>query len=287
MENINEINVKLKKRIWELDFIRGFLILLMVVDHLMITVAFFFGPEWFKFAGGAENGFTKFFQASTFYYYHDARAVIQPIVVMTFIALCGLSTGFSRNNLKRGCQLGLVALLISAATRATGDDSLFISFGIIHMLASGIIVWAVISAVTRNNKHANLIIGIAITMIIAGLYFGAQSSDAVKYKIADCLYFLIETEESFDMSRGDFYPLIPWAGVFFLAAGLSPYLYPDKTSHLKRLDGKWNKPLCFFGRHTLIVYVFHVLVIIVVLEIISYLFATKGVWLFTDFLNFQ
>lgn len=34
---------KKRGRIWELDFIRGFLILLMLIDHLLMTVDYFMG----------------------------------------------------------------------------------------------------------------------------------------------------------------------------------------------------------------------------------------------------
>ncbi len=272
-----------KNRIWELDFIRGFLILLMVVDHMFITVCFFFGPEWFTAAqGDAANGLVKYFNAAVFYVNHPARAVIQPIVVMVFVTLCGLSTGFSRNNLKRGSILAIVAIIITMVTRAMPDQSTFIYFGILHMLAFCILVWSIITALTRNNKQANLIVGLAMTLLIAGLYIGAKTNAQFEFKLSRVVFVMIETEETFSMSPGDFYPLIPWSGLFYAAAALSPYLYPDKKTLLPALDGKWNKPLCFVGRHTLVVYVVHLLIIIAVLEIVGY--AGFKIWFFADML---
>lgn len=83
---------KKRGRIWELDFIRGFLILLMLIDHLLMTVDYFYGTEWLRLSHGATNGFTRFYAAAEFYMNHPAREVIHPIVVFTFITLCGLST---------------------------------------------------------------------------------------------------------------------------------------------------------------------------------------------------
>ena len=224
----------------------------MVVDHMFISVCYFFGPEWFTAASGdAANGFVKFFEASVFYVDHPARAVIQPIVVMIFITLCGLSTGFSRNNLKRGSILAIVAVIVTMVTRAMPDQSMFIYFGVLHMLAFCILTWSLIIALTKNNKRINLIVGLSLTILIAGLYIGARTNPVFEFKLSRVVFIMIQTEETFSMSPGDFYPLIPWTGVFFAAAALSPYLYPYKKSLLPALDGKWNKPLCFIGRHTL------------------------------------
>lgn len=272
---------KKTKRIWELDFLRGFSILLMVVDHLLITVAFFYGPEWFKLSGGAGN-LSKFYEAAVFYYYHPARDIIHLFVIFLFISLCGLSTGFSRNNLKRGCVLGLVSLAITAFTHAIKDESVFVYFGILHNLTFDIILWSILSAATRHNKKANTIIGLMLAFVVFGLFFATQTDAALKEKIGGSFFIFIQTESTFDMSRGDFFPLIPWSGIFFLGAALSPCIFPDKKSHLEKLDGKWNKPVCFIGRHTLIVYVIHVFAIVAVLELISYF--KYDIWLLTEYL---
>lgn len=49
---------------------------------------------------------------------------------------------------------------------------------------------------------------------------------------------------------------------------------------MPKLDGKWNKPVCFIGRHTLIVYVAHLVFIVAVLELASYCGFHE--WLFLD-----
>lgn len=52
---------------------------------------------------------------------------------------------------------------------------------------------------------------------------------------------------------------------------------------MPKLDGKWNKPVCFIGRHTLIVYVVHLILIVAVLELASYFGFHE--WLFLDMFN--
>ena len=70
---VQKTAAKKRGRIWELDFIRGFLILLMLIDHLLMTVDYFYGPEWLHLSHGATNGFTRFYAAAEFYMNHPAR----------------------------------------------------------------------------------------------------------------------------------------------------------------------------------------------------------------------
>lgn len=265
--------IKKRARIWELDFLRGFLILLMILDHLFMTVDYFFGPVWMNLSNGATNGFTKFYNASAYYIGHPAREVIHPIVVLTFITLCGLSTGFSRNNLKRACTLALISIGITTVTAVaeTYEPGFIIRFGIIHLLATCVATWAVVELITRHNKRLNFLLGITLGLIIAGLSMKATFDLDFQSKVASDAFVFVFTDGTFAMSPGDFWPIFPYAGIFFFASAVSPYLYADKKSLLSKLDGKWNKPLCFIGRNTLFVYVVHLIFIVAILEVASYL----------------
>lgn len=271
---------KASRRIWELDFIRGFLIILMLIDHLLMTVDYFFGPEWVRLSAGAANGFTRFFAASDFYMTHPAREVIHPVVVLLFITLCGLSTGFSRNIMKRACTLSFISIGITTVTAAINISGMYISFGIIHLLTVCVATWAIVNLITKRNKYANLFAGLALGLVVTALTMAVTFNENLMRKIGNDGFVFVFNDATFDRSPGDFWPLIPWSGIFFFAAALSSFLYADKKSLLPSLDGKWNKPFCFVGRHTLIVYVFHLIVLVAVLEIISY--GKFGKWLFID-----
>lgn len=276
---------KKRGRIWELDFIRGFLILLMLIDHLLMTVDYFYGTEWLRLSHGATNGFTRFYAAAEFYMNHPAREVIHPIVVFTFITLCGLSTGFSRNNMKRACTLALISIGITTATAIADsfEPGMIIRFGIIHLLATCVATWAVIELITRHNKFLNFLLGIALGFVIAGLSIRCAYDLDFQSKVASDAFVFVFTDGTFALSPGDFWPILPYSGMFFFAAAISPYLYCDKKTLLPKLDGKWNKPVCFIGRHTLIVYVAHLVFIVAVLELASYLGFHE--WLFLDMFN--
>lgn len=278
--NADNPSRKASRRIWELDFIRGFLIILMLIDHLLMTVDYFFGPEWVRLSAGAANGFTRFFAAADFYMTHPAREVIHPVVVLLFITLCGLSTGFSRNIMKRACTLSFISIGITTVTAAINISGMYISFGIIHLLTVCVATWAIVNLITKRNKYANLFAGLALGLVVTALTMAVTFNENLMRKIGNDGFVFVFNDATFDRSPGDFWPLIPWSGIFFFAAALSSFLYADKKSLLPSLDGKWNKPFCFVGRHTLIVYVFHLIVLVAVLEIISY--GKFGKWLFID-----
>ena len=94
-----------EKRIHEIDFFRGILILLVVLDHIFIYLSDYSAPEVWNITWKHE-----FFH--DFYAYGWIRGTIQPIVLMLFCFVSGISCAFSRNNIKRGFQTILVAVFI-------------------------------------------------------------------------------------------------------------------------------------------------------------------------------
>ena len=92
-------------RIWELDFVRGFCIVLMIIDHALYDLAFVFRYQWF---GGQESQgllywLTNF--AATDFFPSTFRDIAWWIAVFLFVFICGISCSFSHSNLKRGLRL--------------------------------------------------------------------------------------------------------------------------------------------------------------------------------------
>lgn len=272
----NKKNLK-KSRIWEIDFLRGIFILLMIMEHMFVCVAFYYGPTWFMMAD-KPDGLLKFFDASVFYIDHPIHIAIHLIVVCLFIFICGLSSYFSRNNLKRGAGLLIISMAITLVTYFLKDIDAYITFGILHNLSFNILIWAIITIFTKNDKKKNLTIGLTISLTISILFLASTVNTNFKEKLGDFFYILTETDATMSKSPGDFFPIIPWSAMFFLGASLCPYLYPDKTSLLQKADGKWNKPICFVGRHTLIIYLLHIFLICGILELVTY--SSYGQWTF-------
>lgn len=277
-----------RKRIWELDALRGFCIILMVFDHAFFMIAYFFGPMWFGSDFSGPTFLEWLVRASRFYQEHRAREIIHPIILLFFFGLCGISSSFSRSNLKRGLQLMVVALVISLVTYFFDGGSKFIHYGTITFLATCVLVWTLFYTLLSFDKKVqkygmpivSFMLFIVITVIFhvymndpldglpseLGWLFRSHTADGVRR--ASAFY-----------SPGEHMSFFPWASFFFFGAAVGPVLYRKKKSLLPKLDRAWNKPLTFFGRHTLIIYVIHQIAIIGILLLVSYFWATPGDWL--------
>ncbi len=279
---------KTKKRIWEIDFLRGFCIFLMLFDHAALMLSSYFGPSWY--GGYAAMRSSSLFGAKLctlceqYYFYSDLRAIGHPIVLFIFFSISGISCAFSRSNLKRGIQLAIVSALYTLVTYILDETmslGCYTTFGVLHFYAFCIIFWAVVSKLCNDNVIAKTMISGFMVILVAVLYYCYKApADTPEW-----LFFVFSPKNADGtpsfysqsaVSPGDLFPLIPWSAFFFAGTFLQPFLYSKKRSLLPVLDGKWNKPMCFIGRHALLFYILHVVVIAVVLMLVSQIFF--GTW---------
>ena len=251
-------------RIWELDFIRGFCICLMIMDHTFYDLAFIFKNRWF--ADGETGGFFYWLcdLAGTGYFGLAARDVIWYLAVFCFVFLCGISCSFSHSNLKRGAKLAGIAILLSLFTRLLDlalkqENQFTIRFGILHMLAASILIYWMI-----QKLNLRLRIFIAILAIIIGVAF---SIEPLATDIRAVAVFV--TAEA-DFHSADYFPILPWFGYFLLGASLGSLLYKQKRSFFPKLSAEWRfRPVLFIGRHSLLFYLFHQPIIYLLLLLVE------------------
>ena len=116
-----------KRRIWELDALRGFGILWIILLHLLFDLQMFYG--------------TDLLQWPLFRVTMDWGGVF-------FILLSGLCATLGKRPLRRGLQIfgwGMVITLITWAMAKLGflGQDMVIRFGILHLLGLCMILWAV------------------------------------------------------------------------------------------------------------------------------------------------
>jgi len=270
-------------RIWELDFLRGFTILLMCIDHFMFDLADMFASVWIR-QGGAAAAVAKF---ARMWWDHGAswvgatRDIIQVICISIFFGLCGGSTVFSRDNLTRAMKTLLASSVITIGTYAAmslgilskGD---FITFGVLHMLSVTTLVVAGVYALTRlAGKRSDLVFVIVSALLAGGIFLLDHFLGQMTPTRNDWLFPLHENFAK-GMSMGDYFPLIPNLGIAFAGAAIITLLYGRGKSLLPKLDGAWNKPFRFVGRHTLFIVIVHQIFNVLLLVLVTAAFVDKG-----------
>ncbi|MCL2556037.1 MAG: heparan-alpha-glucosaminide N-acetyltransferase domain-containing protein [Firmicutes bacterium] len=144
------LNIKKPKtprnRYWEIDFLRGVCILLMVMDHFFYAAWGFLPDVWRSLDITFWQGLSNF----AYRYWHwEFRQSFRIFIIILFCSLCGISCTLSKSNLKRGLTAAIVAGLITLVTylgeRVTGMR-MTIYFGVIHMYAAAILIYCVLDA---------------------------------------------------------------------------------------------------------------------------------------------
>ena len=254
-----------KGRIWELDFLRGFCIILMIFDHALYDLAYVFPYQWFgdgREASGILYMLTRF--SIDFYYPFPLRKIAWWIAVFCFIFICGISCSFSRSNFKRGLRLAAIALLLTVVTygidRYLGQgNTMIIRFGVLHMLSASILVYCFVK---RLGTVAMIII--SFLAIGCGVYFiNSPLQTSLKY-----VGIAVKSTGGFYSS--DYFPLLPWFGFFLFGAALGPIIYSNRRSVFsKKAISLWKKPILYIGRNSLIFYVLHQPVVYAILFLIG------------------
>lgn len=241
METTQERSV----RYLEIDIARGIAILMMVLFHILYDLSFFGIADV-----GVHSGFWRGFGYLT-------------AILFVFIAGISLSLSYARSSrvlsekdltvkyVLRGLRILGLGIIITIVTWLYLNNG-FIIFGILHLIGLSIII----SPVFFGYKRLNLVGGIII--IIAGWFVTFINGPL-------WLAWLGLHPESFYSI--DYEPLLPWLGVVLIGVFTGKTLYPDGTRsfHLPPMRNPVIGGLTFLGRHSLIIYMLHQPVIILLI----------------------
>lgn len=222
----------MKKRIWEIDFLRGIAIILMIAFHLVYNLKEFYSYN-IEYTSG-------------FWYYEGKTAAIM------FMVLAGMSATLSKNSLKRGMQVFGYGMIIAFVTFFY-DPKMYVRFGILHLLGFGMAAHHYIGG---WKTHYLIVLG------IGALFLGERIS---KLTVTSPFLFPLGLLSK-GFSSFDYYPIFPWLGVFILGVVLGKILYADRKgffSFYPRFD-----PIAYMGRHSLFIYLVHQPALIALLFIV-------------------
>lgn len=202
----------MKKRIWELDALRGLFIIIMIGFHLAYDLVYLFGLV--KLSTPAAQAVFRFFS-------NWAGA--------PFLFLSGLCVTFSSRPVRRGLQVigcGMVITLVTVLMyllNFTGK-SIIIYFGVLQCLGTCMLLWPLFR---RLPKPALLGLGVALAAV--GLYLKFRVRVDFPWLIP--LGFVTRT-----FASSDYFPLLPNLGYFLIGAFLGKSFYPGRVTCFPQFD---------------------------------------------------
>lgn len=305
---------KKSKRIWEIDFLRGVLIIGMCFDHFM----FFIGsliPGIFRQNGTLPVWLNNVADFSWAYWTHPAKLAVRYVGLLLFFMLIGISSRFSRNNLKRGLLtfgfgvlLALILLIFSLITKinyyalfpiiACLGASMLIYYGIKNLFEKvfkvklwkwwslGLGVAIVIGAFIMNLCRSSIgIVPGRIFITMMGEYAPGPANSDTPLNPAEIFNVIIGASRW----GNDWLGLIPYCGFTFIGGFIGEHFYAEKKSVFFRRNPEKNVSfnekalqktsfINWLGKKTLWVYILHP-VILVPIVFIFYWIGT-GRWPF-------
>lgn len=225
-------------RISSIDALRGLCVTLMCIHHLLYDLCAFLGAPWWIFT-------------------NPSLDVAHEIVAGIFVLLSGISSRFSRSNLKRGAKLFGIALAMTgvtllfdfAALRLLGEDmGTRILFGVLHLLGFSMLFYGLTGKLwDRLPGKAAVPLYILLTILTAR---AAKGKWVIAAKWLFPLGFVFPGFYS-----GDYFPILPWLFVFLLGTWVG-----GKIRERKLPEWFYTVQFPFFpkvGRHALLIYLLH------------------------------
>jgi len=249
----------LQQRFWEIDFLRGIAIIMMVLYHLLYNLHYFA-----HYNVNVYSGFWMYFARTT-------------ATIFIFLVGVSLSISFSKTKkihkdrnklftkyLRRGLKIFSWGLIITLVTRIFLGKA-FVIFGILHLIGISIIL----AYPFLKFRYLNLSIG--LFCILLGAYLRGFTFDFFWLS-----WLGFRPAQFYSV---DYFPLLPWFGVVLIGIFIGNLVYSDYSRRFQLADISFFsgiKVFCFLGKHSLLIYLLHQPLIIAIL----FLFGVAKVNLF-------
>jgi uncharacterized membrane protein len=232
----------------EIDMVRGIAILMMILFHSVFDLSFF-GIS----AIDVSAGFWRYFAFST------AALFLLVVGISLTLSHARASASLSgyqlaRKFLYRGAGIFLLGLLVTAGTWLYLKEG-FIVFGILHLIGISVMI----SPLLFRFKLFNIILG--LFFIVIGFFLTTVTGPVwlLPFGVHPATFWSVDYE-----------PVFPWTGIVLVGMGLGEYLYPGgvRKFMLSCIPAFFIRPLASLGRHSLIIYLVHQPVIILLLAVV-------------------
>lgn len=221
------------ERFWEIDFLRGLAVAMMVLFHLLFDLDYFGASEasaevsepparvdFGVHARNLDSGFWLYFARAT-------------AAIFVFLAGVSLAVSYWRARKKmtplelrlkfvgRGVRIFLWGMLITLATLVFLKEG-FIFFGVLHLVGVSIIL----AYPLVRYRFTNLVLG--VILIAAGIY--VQGINASSYWL---LWLGLAPAGFYTL---DYFPLLPWFGVILIGLFFGNTFYPNAQRKFRLPD---------------------------------------------------
>jgi len=236
MADTTHVSTTRHSRFWEIDLLRTVAVAMMITFHTLYLL----GPTEFDIqktsVPGVQYGFWWWF----------AR-----VTGGTFIFLAGVSLTIAYSKakkisgfLRRGLEIfawGMGITLITWLIPSTRTG--YVRFGILHFFGIAFIL----APFFTRFRFINLILGIAF--IAAGIYLQVQN---IYFNFPWLLW--LGLQPNFYML--DYWPLLPWFGLFLVGMFCGKMLYPqgNRRFNIPEFTDPVTSALTLPGRHPLVMY---------------------------------
>lgn len=219
----------MKRRVWELDALRGLCILGMVVVHILYDL---------RVSGLiSSNAFVD---------------LVQELGSKLFLLISGICVTLGRKHIRRGSLVflcGMVCTIVTAGMYFLGmaGKGIIIYFGVLHCLGVCMLLWSLFS---RLPTWAIGLLGAA--MVGVGLLIIPDLRVDFPWLIPVGVMYP-------GFASSDYFPLLPNLGFFLMGAVLGRTLYRKKETLLPRVNAQIFpiRFLTYCGRKSLWIYLLH------------------------------
>jgi uncharacterized membrane protein len=236
-------------RFREIDATRGIAILMMIVFHTVFDLSFFqIAPV------NVSTGFWRYFAMATASLF---LLVVGISLVVSHARASGKLSGplLAKKFLLRGAGIFALGLLATLATMLYLREG-FIIFGILHLIGVSVMLSVLFF---RFGKY-NIILG--LLCIAGGFFIGTMTGP---------VWLLPLGIQPASFASVDYTPLIPWFGAVLIGMGMGEFLYAGgvRRFEVPHIPERIVAPLAFAGQYSLIIYLVHQPVIILLLGAVT------------------
>ncbi|MDD3946939.1 MAG: heparan-alpha-glucosaminide N-acetyltransferase domain-containing protein [Clostridia bacterium] len=252
------------RRLWEFDYLRGLLLILVTVDHVCGYLPVFIHPE--NIVG------IFLLKLCRDYTFLAAKRFVQPLVIFLFAYLSGINCNFTKDPIRRATRLGLITSVFMLCHQLgtllfpSFFKGLFV-FNILAVLTVCLFLWIPIKKYKVQRNH---LIALGVLTTAVGLYFWGRLlfTEAYYNLPSDFRMFalFIYSEQGLHWSVDNFEPLLPSLGFFLLGSAADDLLFRKRYCDI---PNRFLQPVVLLGRQSLVAYLFAPVVIIGFLKFLN------------------